>query len=543
MSFHFSPFRRPAIGSVPLSLATATYLLFVPNRTFWEKGLTYLGDQKLALLVLAIGLAAAFAALCVAVSVKYLTKPLFIAVILVSAAASWFTDRFGVIIDLEMIRNAAETTSAEAGNLITPAFLLHMALYGLLPSLLIVWVRIEHHDFPRKFVRNVAVIVPMLAVFAMAGLSHASIYASVTREHRDWFDTLNPIIPLVNAALYVSASQNERDIVAAPLGTDARVVETSTTSRKPRVTILVVGETARAANFSLGGYARETTPELQARDVVYFSDTSSCGTATAVSLPCMFSDLTRATYSHAKGLARENLVDVLGHAGVKVEWWDNDTGSKRVASRIGERKFFGLNDPEHCEDGECRDTVMLNELDGWLDSVKGDSVLVLHQIGSHGPAYYKRYPEAYRRFVPDCRSAEFSQCSRQEIVNAYDNTIAYTDHVVATVIDQLAARQDRIDPAMIYVSDHGESLGEYGLYLHGAPYMIAPPEQTHVPFLLWLGDEAKASLDPACLAAEAARPQSHDNFFHTVLGLMQVETKELRSDLDLVGACRRMAGA
>src|SRR5690606_14753139 len=112
-----------------------------------------------------------------------------------------------------------------------------------------------------------------------------------------------------------------------------------------------------------------------------------------------------------------------------------------------------------------------DRLDGWIGSVKRDTVLVLHQIGSHGPAYYLRYPESYRRFRPDCRSAEFSDCSKEEIVNAYDNTILYTDHILASVIDRLAGEQGRLDTAMLYMSDHGESLGEFGLYLHGTPYM------------------------------------------------------------------------
>ncbi|WP_368669564.1 phosphoethanolamine transferase [Agrobacterium sp. a22-2] len=534
---------RPAIGSATLSTVTALYLLLLSNQTFWSKGFADMADQPLATGMLALGLAAIFIAACVTVSVKYATKPLFIGLILASAAGSWFMDHFGIIIDVEMIRNAAETTPAEAGHLMTPAFLLHMALYGVLPSVLISLVRIVHRPFLQKVKWNLAVILPCLIVFVAAGLSHASTYASVTREHRDWFATLNPFMPIASAVRYAIHRDAERNIVVQPLGRDAHVAGLPAGSRKPRLTIIVAGETARAENFSLNGYGRLTNPELAKRDITYFTDTRSCGTATAVSLPCMFSVYPKAAYSHAKGLDTENLLDVLTHAGIKAEWWDNNTGSKQIANRVAQQSMPDTKDPRFCKDGECEDGVLLDRLDAWMDKVDQDTVLVLHQIGSHGPAYYQRYPESFRTFTPDCRTAEFADCLQSEIVNAYDNTILYTDHVLATIIDKLAARQDRLSPAMIYMSDHGESLGEFGLYLHGAPYMIAPSQQTHVPFVLWQGQEEKRDMDQACLQAEAVKPTSHDNLFHTVLGMMHVETSVRDRALDLVSACRTAAAS
>jgi lipid A ethanolaminephosphotransferase len=240
-------------------------------------------------------------------------------------------------------------------------------------------------------------------------------------------------------------------------------------------------------------------------------------------------------------LETENLIDVLTHAGIKAEWWDNNTGSKAIANRIAYTSFSDRNDPRFCIDHECRDDVLLDGLDAWLDGVKGDSVLVLHQIGSHGPSYFQRYPDAFRRFTPDCRTAELGNCSRDEIVNAYDNTVLYTDHVLSTIIDKLKSREDRMAGSMIYMSDHGESLGELGLYLHGAPYFIAPSQQTHIPFVLWLGRESKASIEPSCVAAKTIEPQSHDNLFHTVLGMMNVATRVYDPALDILSSCR--AGA
>lgn len=529
---------RPELGSITVSILTALYLLAITNQSFWAKGWLYLEGRPTTFASIAIGIACLYVALCVAVSVKYVMKPVFIFLILASAAGAWFMDQFGVVIDIEMIRNAAETNSAEAGHMITVGFVLHMLAFGILPVLLLLWVKVRHRPFLWKVRGNLAVIAPALVIALVAGLSHARVYAAAVRAHHDWFQSLNPFVPLVTATQFAVGESGNINVVAAPLGEDARISDGPVTGRKPRLMIVVAGETARADNFSLGGYERDTNPELAKKDIFYFPDTTSCGTATAVSLPCMFSVYPRTDYTHRKGLATQNLLDVLSHAGVNVEWWDNNTGSKKIAARVKERSVIKDGDPRYCGNGECRDEVFFGDLDAWIGSVKTDTVLVVHQIGSHGPAYSQRYPEEFRRFKPDCRSSDFSECQREEIVNAYDNTIAYTDHILSGLIDRLAGQQDRLDVSMLYMSDHGESLGEFGLYLHGAPYMIAPPQQTHVPFVLWLGKDAKAAYSADCLKDETTKPQSHDNLFHSVLGMMRVETKVRDPALDLISACR-----
>ena len=101
-------------------------------------------------------------------------------------------------------------------------------------------------------------------------------------------------------------------------------------------------------------------------------------------------------------------------------------------------------------------------------------------------------------------------------------------------------QQDGYDTALIYVSDHGESLGEKGLFLHGMPHAIAPEEQTRVPMVMWFspGFVSDAGLDLACLRREAAQPASHDNLFPSILGLLQVDTREYQPGLDLFSKCR-----
>jgi lipid A ethanolaminephosphotransferase len=472
--FSYLARNRPRIGSATLSFVVALFLLSVLNRTFWLRADNYMSGSTVALCALAIGLLALFTAILTAFSVKYLTKPLFGLLITTASVAAWFTDNYGVIIDADMIRNVVETTGPESSRFFTPGLFLHLALTAVVPCLLLVWIEISHRPFWSKLGWNLAIILPCLLAFGISAVSQARVFSSTVRTHQDLARIINPFVPLASAIDYTIDRGGERHIVVEPLGSDAKRVSVGMPSKKPRVTIIVAGETARAIDFSLGGYGRETNPELKARQVLYFPQTTSCGTATAVSLPCMFSVYTRKQYTHMKGLSTETLPDVLAHAGVDVAWWDNNTGSKGVADRIDSVSFPAINDPRFCKDGECLDGMFLDRLDAWLSTVKGDSVLVLHQLGSHGPAYHLRYPEEFRKFTPDCRSAEFTTCTRQEIVNAYDNTILYTDHVLVGVIDRLKRHADKIAGSMLYMSDHGESLGENGIYLHGMPYFMAP---------------------------------------------------------------------
>jgi lipid A ethanolaminephosphotransferase len=262
--------------------------------------------------------------------------------------------------------------------------------------------------------------------------------------------------------------------------------------KRRTVTIIVVGETARAMNFSLNGYERDTNPRLSKQDgLINFTQVQSCGTATAVSLPCVFSGFTREDYSEGKARSQEGLLDVISYAGIDVLWRNNNSGCKGVCDRV---YYEDLSLPKpgdpFCNTEECYDERLLQGLPGVIRNAKRDIVIVLHQKGSHGPAYRNRYPAEFQRFGPVCTTNEVGKCSRESIVAAYDNTIAYTDYFLSKTIDLLrtAGAEDNVDTAMLYFSDHGESLGEKNMYLHGAPYVMSPEEQRHVPMMLWFDD-------------------------------------------------------
>jgi lipid A ethanolaminephosphotransferase len=250
---------RPEIGSVTLCLLTTIYLLLITNRTFWSKAFGYFAVDHFGFAIFAIGIAAASMGVVTLFSAKYIIKPFLIFFVIAASAASWFTDAFGVIVDKEMIRNAAVSTGAEAGHLITPRFALHLLLTGALPSLLIIWVRIRHRPIVQKLAHNTVVILACAAVFAAIGFGDYRTFAGVGRAHKDILDTLNPFVPITSAVKFAISSGEDANVVAQPLGTDARRVNTVATN-KPRVVIVVAGETGRAQDFSLGGMSARPIP-------------------------------------------------------------------------------------------------------------------------------------------------------------------------------------------------------------------------------------------------------------------------------------------
>jgi lipid A ethanolaminephosphotransferase len=533
---------RPELSPFALNALVATYLLALCNTTFWGHLFRIFDGRTVTALVFAGAVWALMLLVISVLALRRMQKPVLVALLMIAATTSYYVDVLGVVVDREMIQNAMTTTFAESKHLITAHFVGHIFLYGVLPSALVLWVRLRRSPVLRAAIG--AGMVTALSVALLVGLLFTNLkaYSTVLRADKELMGAVQPLAPLGGALRYAKMMFKSTQIVLQPTGTDAKRGQLLAGVEKPVLMVIVAGETARAANWSLGGYERETNPELARRDIIYYPDATSCGTATATSLPCMFSPLTRASYSYEGGIGTENLVDVLAHAGFHVEWWDNNTGHKDVASRIPSRVMTAEDGPEFCFP-ECIDGIFLKSLQEKADTITEDTVIVLHQIGSHGPSYWLRYPADREIFAPACKTPELTDCTSQEIVNAYDNTIAYTDYFLSQVIDLLDA-SGRVTPAMFYVSDHGESLGEGGLYLHGTPYFMAPETQTRVPMLIWMSKTFRDSLalDGGCMAEAAKAPVSHDNMFSTVIGMLDVTTTAKDATLDLAGACRLVTG-
>jgi lipid A ethanolaminephosphotransferase len=462
--------------------------------------------------------------------------------LLLAAITSWFMDTYGVGVDTDMMRNVLQTNPSEARDFVGWSLLWRLLWQAGLPMLLIWRVPLSDVTWLQSL-RNYAVgalasVIVLLAVVRPLYVSYASFF----RNQRTAEQLMAPG-NVIRASIQLALKHQHAAMPFVVVGADAHRAQL-TSSHKPMLTLVVVGETARAANFSLGGYQRPTNPQLQARDVLYFSNVHSCGTATAISVPCMFSELPRAEFKVDAADHRDTSLDILQRAGLIVNWVDNQDGCKGVCARVPTEDAV-QNETTPCTDHECLDEVLWQALDKKLATLTADTVLVLHAMGSHGPTYHRRVPPKFVVFKPTCATERIETCSNEQIVNAYDNTILYTDHVLAGLIDRLKQRQDHVDSALIYVSDHGESLGENGLYLHGAPYVMAPDLQKHVPMLMWFSANTpdRLSLDLSCLRKQQAQPFTHDNLSHTLLGLNDVATNVYRPQLDLLKTCRSAGAA
>lgn len=448
-------------------------------------------------------------------------------IVLSSAWAAYYMDEFGVIIDHVMLDNAVKTDAREIMGLMSWGFLIKMLLLGAMPAF-VLFKKVPERFFQRDTitVRLKHISLLMLGMI-MVTIPFTADYATFIREHKMVRMYANPTFFHYSLIKWSSQKLFTNHITGLQkTALDAHNVEAD---QHHELIIMVVGETARFDRFSLNGYPRITNPRLAKEKVVSFKQVTSCGTSTGVSVPCMFSMLSRKQYDEDKALHMENALDVLHREGVKVLWRDNNSDSKGVALRVPYEDFKSPAHNPICEDNECRDIGMLSGLDKFITENKDhDILIVLHQMGNHGPEYYRRYPEQFKQFKPICQTGRMSECSQLEIDNAYDNAILYTDYFLSEVIQFLKKYDSHRETAMLYVSDHGESLGEHGIYLHAAPYMIAPKEQTHVPAILWVGQHFDYQLPQ--IAQYADYPLSHDDVFCTLLTSYEIKSEACHAE-------------
>lgn len=535
---------RPGFLSRPISsntllIGTCFLLLIGCNATFFGNVLkTYpLSNQNAASL---ISLAAAFFAFNLILLGLFafgrMTRPVLSATLLLSALAAYFMDSYGIVINSEMLQNVGQTNLNEAGDLLTPKLLAYFFLLGLLPSFLIARVPLLWRGWRIELIARAKLLFLALSVIALAAVLFGGFYASFIRTHKSLRNHANPAYFIFAAAKMVSGGQSSSGNAAPGIVAPDAHIPASDTDRE--LFILVVGETARADRFSLNGYPRDTMPELKKANAISFGNFWSCGTSTAVSVPCMFSPSGMARFDQKETARQENLLDILQRVGVNVLWLDNNSDSKGVALRVPYQNYRTPALNTIC-DSECRDEGMLVSLQDYINAhPKGDIFIVLHQMGNHGPAYFKRYPPEFEKFRPACQNNDLSQCSKEEIDNAYDNAILYTDHFLGKAIELLKRNDKTFETALFYLSDHGESLGEGGIYLHGMPRSIAPDSQQHVPGILWLGNGFD-EIDLPALNKKRHQRFSHDNLFHTVLGFLEIRTSAYQAELDILDGCRK----
>ena len=461
-----------------------------------------------------------------------------------SASSQYFMLNYGVLIDKNMLANALETDVAEVQGLLSSKMLPYFLFELLLPATLLLIVPVSAGALTTRvkkstrILRYCGLLTVILSLLVVLIVGQYQSYASVFRQHRYLKHQALPLSALAAAAglLRVKSAIAQSHQSYA---TDA--VQQLPAASKPRLVIMVLGETVRADHLGINGYDRNTTPRLAKRNLTNFGAISACGTATAVSVPCMFSYLTHDTYDDAVAKHSDNLLDVLQRSGVKVIWRNNNSGCKSMCDRVEQDTGFALNSVYHCNDGECPDLALLEGLEQKILQQDNTQSLfiVLHQQGNHGPEYYKRSLEQHKVFLPECRTNLLSDCEQQQIINAYDNAIVSTDILLDNGISLLEHLSDKYDTGLLYVSDHGESLGENGVYLHGLPYWIAPPAQTRVPMLLWQSNSLNGGLKLDNKCVQMKKNVSHDNLFHTLLSLFSVTSVDINKTLNLLNGCSK----
>lgn len=467
---------------------------------------------------------------------KRTAKPLAIVFTLLNAFVFYFMFVYHTAVDKVMLLNVLETDTQEVKALLNWDLFLIAGLLGVLPAYLIYKTDIVYGTGKAELFKKIFVILSALIV-------SAAIVGGGYKDAAQFLRNNKPLkyylIPVNYVGAVISVAKNKIREAGKPketvkIGEDAELKPIWQDNGKKNLFVFVVGETARAANFSLNGYDKPTNAPLNKfqADILSFKDVSSCGTSTAIALPCLFSHQGRKNFSKSASYYTENLLDVIQRAGYKVWWRGNVTGCKGICGRV-ESEIL-------CKEETCYDSILAQGLKERLAKENKDMFVVLHQLGSHGPTYYKRYPEAEAVFTPNCGTERLDKCSREEILNVYDNTLHYTSKNLAEIIEILQSLKDEYNSMLLYVSDHGESLGENNIYLHAAPYALAPEEQTQVPLLLWFDNDfaAKFKLDRECLRKKLENSYSQDNVFHSFLGLMGIKTKVYEKNLDIFSDCR-----
>ena len=528
-----------------LSLLAATYIVVANNGALYQA----LGERLSLFSLSGAGFLLSVTLLMVfvlntiflVVGIVPLQKPLIATMLVASAVFGFFTNAMGVVFDSPMFLNMAATVTdrntAEALELLSLPLVTHVLLFGVVPAVSLCFVTVTARRLLPELVTRTAITAAGLLLLVGITLPNYKNVSFFARENSELRFVLTPVFPM-SSLLHLLRDRLREDIPFRVIDADASRNELSA---KRTIGIMVVGETARADHFSLQGYTRQTNPELEAMPGVLYAEADACGTSTLYSVPCMFSMRGREQYSQRKAAAESNVLDILSAAGVQTVWIDNNSSCKGVCARIASinlRRDVDESSPYYSDMGYL-DEILLESIEPYLESEGPDLLIVLHTLGSHGPAYSRRYPPEFATFTPSCDKPSPTECTVTEVKNAYDNTILYTDFILSRLIESIDARADEFDSFLFYASDHGESLGENGMYLHGVPYAIAPAAQIEVPFIAWLseGFRARQRVKPLMLRQFAnSKVLSHDNISHTLLGFYNVDATSYVAGLDMFAA-------
>ena len=546
-SSFFSQRPKKSISLSGFNMLLAIWLGLILNFAFYQKihEFTPYANLKAGLLLAATALIIiAFYNLVLQwLNWKWNAKILASVLIILGGFSAYFVNSLGVVITPDQIQNMLQTDAREVRDLWSMRLIIWTLGFVIFPLGIVWMLQIQPTSTGHQLVhKSLSSVVSLGLILGLLFCFYVD-YAAIFREHRDLKGMLSPQNSIASTLSYYKKKAPKANLPLVAFGEDAHLLQQAQMQEHPKLMVLVVGETARAESFALNGYARNTNPELSKLAVINFNQVSSCGTATAVSVPCMFSGMSRETYDEQLASHREGLLDIAQRAGYQVTWIDNNSGSKGACDRVQKYQIPAQLKQKWCDaGGECFDEILVDSLKDYLAHLDKNNpkpqLIVLHQMGSHGPAYFKRSKAPYQPFQPTCNSNAIQGCSTEELKNSYDNSIVYTDHVLAQIIETLK-QQTQYQTGFWYLSDHGESTGEHGLYLHGAPYSMAPTQQTHVPMLMWFSDAWKQQniQQISCLKGQTNQARSQDHLFPSLLSLLDIKTQVIEAKNDMLAQC------
>ena len=547
---HSSSFSQRPKKSISLSgfnMLLAIWLGLILNFAFYQKihEFTPYANLKAGVLLAATALIiiAFYNLLLQWLNWKWNAKILASVLIILGGFSAYFVNSLGVVITPDQIQNMLQTDAREVRDLWSMRLMIWTLVFVVFPLFIIWMLKIQPASLGRQILqKGLSSVVSLGLILGLLFCFYVD-YAAIFREHRDLKGMLSPQNSIASTLSYYKKKAPKANLPLVAFGEDAHLLQQTQMQEHPKLMVLVVGETARAESFALNGYARNTNPELSKLAVINFNQVSSCGTATAVSVPCMFSGMSRETYDEQLASHREGLLDIAQRAGYQVTWIDNNSGCKGACDWVQKYQIPAQLKQKWCDaGGECFDEILVDSLKDYLAHLDKNNLkpqlIVLHQMGSHGPAYFKRSKAPYQPFQPTCNSNAIQGCSTEELKNSYDNSIVYTNHVLAQIIETLK-QQTQYQTGFWYLSDHGESTGEHGLYLHGAPYSMAPTQQTHVPMLMWFSDAWKQQniQQVSCLKGQTNQARSQDHLFPSLLSLLDIKTQVIEAKNDMLAQC------
>lgn len=433
-------------------------------------------------------------------------KVLLVLFFIINSIAVYFVNTYSVIIDESMIGNILNTNFEESSSFFSLKLIVYLILLGVIPSIYIIKAKIINVTLKRFFI-NIS-----LALLFILGLviANANNILWIDKNSKTLGGLAMPWSYTVNISLFYihEYKKNEKEIILP----DATIRD-----NEKSVVVLVIGESARSQNFSLYGYEKNTNPLLSKIPNLFHFNANSSATYTTAGVKSILE------HTDTNDLY-EILPNYLYRNDVEVIWRTSNWGEPPIhIKNYQKRDALKTN----CTGEGCNyDEVLLTGLkEQILASTKNKILIVLHTSTSHGPTYSKKYPAQFETFKPVCNSVELGNCSTTELINAYDNTIVYTDYILSNVIEDLKQLKE-FKSTMIFVSDHGESLGEKNLYMHGLPMSIAPKEQYEIPFIVWLSDNSSKQLKPNKLL-------SQNHVFHSVLNFLNIESPVYKEDMNI----------